>query len=69
MMSGSVEAHSAAADGFFVTDLSYSDRSLTLTVVVPDAGRFAEVLGGLDTATLDAAVAAETGSGVVTDPR
>ena len=61
-MSGSVAAYSATGDGFFVADLPYSDRSLTLTIVVPDAGRFAEVLGGLDTATLDTVVAAETGS-------
>lgn len=58
-MSGSVAVASAQADGFLVADLPYSDPGLTLTVVVPDAGRFEEVLAGLDIATLDAAVASE----------
>ncbi len=62
-MSGSVSVSAATADGFFVADLPYSDPGLTLTVVVPDEGRFTEVLGGLDAATLDAAVAAEVACG------
>jgi serpin B len=63
MMSGSVSVSAAVANGFLVADLPYSDPSLTLTVVVPDEGRFTEVLGGLDVATLDAAVASEVACG------
>lgn len=58
-MSGSIPLASAVGDGFLVADLPYTDGGLTLTLVVPDAGRFDEVLGGLDIATLDAAVASE----------
>jgi len=59
-MSGGVAINAAPADGFFVADLPYSDPGLTLTVVVPDEGRFTEVLAGFDAAALEAAVAAET---------
>jgi serpin B len=60
-MSGSVTVSGAQADGFFAADLPYADAGtgLTMTIVLPDEGRFDDVLAGLDWPTLSAAIDAE----------
>jgi len=45
-------------DGYAVVDLPYVGQDLTMTLVVPDAGRFEEVRDGLDQPALDAALGA-----------
>jgi serpin B len=42
----------ARGDGFSAVDLPYDDERLSLTVVVPDPGRFAEVEGAFDARAL-----------------
>lgn len=58
-ISGPIPVLGAAGDGFFVADLPFSDEGLTLTVVLPDAGRYAEVSAALDWATIQAVIDAE----------
>lgn len=58
-MSGSVTVSGAQADGYFIADIPYSDAGLTMTIVLPEAGRFDEVLAGLDSTTLQAAITSE----------
>lgn len=41
------------ADGYQVVELPYSNADLVMTVIVPDAGKFAEVEGQLSTTLLD----------------
>jgi serpin B len=45
--------------GFTTVEVPYSNRDLTLTLIVPDPGKFAAVESQLSAAFLDAAVAAE----------
>ncbi|MCK6507315.1 serpin family protein [Myxococcota bacterium] len=52
-MHGELETRYGAADGLAVVDLPYVGEQLTMTLVVPDAGRFTDVRDGLDAATLD----------------
>jgi serpin B len=59
MMTGAVNVRGIAGDGFFVADLPYSDDGLTMTLVLPDEGRFSEVLSTLDWGTLSTLLAAE----------
>lgn len=60
-MIGSITASGATAEGFMVVDIPYSDDGLTMTLVVPDAGRFEEIAGSLSWDTLSTAIAAENG--------
>jgi serpin B len=55
-MSGLVAVRGASADGFLVADLPYSDDELCMTLVVPDVGRFDDVVSGLEWATLRSAI-------------
>jgi len=48
----------ATGDGWQAVELLYDGQDLSMVVVLPDAGRFAEIEGGLDAATLDTMVAA-----------
>ena len=45
----------ATGDGWKAVDLPYAGGNLSMTIVVPDAGRFDQVVGGLDPALLTAA--------------
>jgi serpin B len=60
-MSGTVAVQGARGDGYLVAELPYSDGGLVMTLVVPDAGRFAELAGTLEwgdvSTVLDGAVA------------
>ena len=58
-VSGAVSVYGADADGYFVAEIPFSDEGLTLTIVLPDAGRYAEVVGALDWATLQAVIDSE----------
>ncbi len=49
----------ASGDGWKAVDLDYAGGSLTMTVLVPDAGRFDEIAGHLDTALLARVTATE----------
>lgn len=46
----------AEGDGFAVVDVPYVGEALTMTLVVPEAGRYLEVRDALDSTTLDAAL-------------
>jgi serpin B len=60
-MHGQVTMTGVQADGFLLVEVPFADAGtgLTMTIVLPDEGRFDEVLAGLDGATLAAAIAAE----------
>jgi serpin B len=45
----------SSGDGWKAVDLPYAGNSLSMTIVVPDAGRFDQVVAGLDPALLAAA--------------
>ena len=56
-MHGELETRFGSGDGFAVVDLPYVGEQLTMTLLVPDAGRFTELRDGLRVETLDAALA------------
>jgi serpin B len=55
-MHGEQETLYGTGDGFALVDLPYVGSQLTMTLLVPDEGRFVEVRDGLDVASLDAAI-------------
>jgi serpin B len=55
----------AEGDGYQMVDLGYEGGKLAMTVVLPAAGRFAEIRDALTAATLDSARAAMTSSNEV----
>lgn len=57
-MMGSVSVSGVQRDGWLYGEMPFSDTALTITLVVPDAGRFAEVAGALTWADLVEAEAA-----------
>lgn len=58
-VSGGVVVSGGEGDGFFVANLPFSDEDLVLTLVLPDEGRYAEVVGALDWATIQAVIDTE----------
>lgn len=59
MMAAELATVAYEGDGYVLFDLPFTDDGLRMTLVLPDAGRFIEVVGGLDWATLEAGIAAE----------
>lgn len=59
-MHGNLETAYASGDGWALAEIPYVGEDLDMTVLVPDAGRFAEIEGALDQPFLDAAWAAAT---------
>lgn len=47
----------ATGDGWKAVEMQYDGQELSMVVVIPDEGRFAEIEGGLDAAALDAMLA------------
>jgi len=47
----------ATGDGWEAVEMQYDGQELSMVVVMPDEGRFAEIEGGLDAAALDAMLA------------
>ncbi len=60
-MQGYVRVDGAFADGFTVADIPYSDTGLSMTLIVPDAGRFEEIASSLTWEQLSAAIDDEEG--------
>lgn len=60
-MHGAIETSFYDADGYALVDLPYLGDQLAMTLLVPDAGRFAEVEAALDQASFDAALAEARG--------
>lgn len=59
-MYGSVTVSGAYGDGFVVGDIPYSNSGLTMTLIVPDAGRFEDVARTLTWEDLAAVIALES---------
>lgn len=57
-MHGTLRAPYAERDGYAVVELPFSGEEIALQLIVPDAGRFAEIEAALDQGEYDAAVAA-----------
>jgi serpin B len=52
MRHGTIQMSYAAVDGMTVVELPYTDDSLVMTVLLPDAGRFEEQIDALDATRL-----------------
>ncbi len=61
MHAGTVPGWHAEGDGWALAELPYDDVPMSMVLVVPDFGRFAEIEAGFDAAFLDGALAAATG--------
>ena len=55
-MHGVQETLYGSGDGYDVVDIPFVGSKLTMTLLVPEAGRFAEIRDGLDQAVWDAAI-------------
>jgi serpin B len=59
----------ASGDGWKAVDLSYAGGQLSMTILVPDAGRFDQVVAGLDPSLLTAATSTRKAQVALSLPR